>query len=102
MSEKKIDFYGPLVLDALYKEPGEDGTVDTGKEVVQEIAALWFDIVELRSYPHSDEDWIENKGDKFYITFRESGTFLVKGSFRHMLRLWKEFCKEQYGKNPND
>jgi hypothetical protein len=110
MSEKKIDFDVPFILEALFKYQEVDINGDREQaepvgepiEKVQEIACLWFDIVELKTYVYDDSEWSEaNQGDKFYIVMRESGIYLVKGNFKQMFNLWKQFCKEYYGKNSN-
>jgi hypothetical protein len=97
---KKIDYEEPFILEALFKYQEVEGNEPVGEpqEKVQEVAANWFDIVEIRSYVYDDSEWESHAGPKFYITFRETGTYLVKGVFKEMFNLWKKYCKEFYGK----
>jgi hypothetical protein len=103
MSEKKVDYDIPFVLEAIFRESGDEAGLEMG-ERLEEIAALWFDVIGLRTYPFPDEKiWDKYKGKpKFIIVLRDQGSFVVLGEFKHMLRLWKAFTKEYYGKNPND
>lgn len=101
---KEIDYDVPFVLDAVFREPATEEQQDAGErfgeERQEEVAALWFDIIGLRSYPFPDEGhWDRFAGPKFIITIREQGNFVVLGEFKHMLKLWKEYCKKYYGKD---
>jgi hypothetical protein len=95
----EIDYDEPMRLQALFK--GEEEGNQT-KEYIQTIAILWMDIVELRNYPYEDEAyWEVHTGPKFYVTSRETGTYLVSGEFKDFYKLWKAYCKEYYGKDNN-
>lgn len=103
-NKDKLNFNEPFVLEAIFREDPKTEVEQHGEERMEEIAHLWIDIVGIRTYPYNSEDhWEQYKDhDKFYITFRETGTFLVLGSFKQMLKLWKEYCRQEYGKNTEE
>lgn len=97
MSEKKINYSEPFILETVFKHVKEDpsGEAQTYERVAQ-LAITWEDIISLQSYPYDDSDWEEHKGEKFYITLREQGTQLCLGKFKQMFAFWKTFRRRYY------
>lgn len=90
MAKNEIAYNEPFILDAIFRE-------GSGRqEWCQEIGAQWKSVIGLKSYPYPD-DWVQHKGPKFFISLHPEGTFLCKGSFRDMFKLWKGFIKQRDG-----
>jgi hypothetical protein len=96
MSEKKINYSEPFILDTIFKHAKEEEDGPQIYERLAQLAVTWEDIISIQSYPYDDAEWEQYKGEKFYITLREQGTQLCMGKFKQMFTYWKTFRKKYY------